>query len=293
MQEKIGYYAFKLLQGLANLLPANLSYYLARKLGSLLFYLVKRRRKLAVNNIQSALDYSKEESYDLAKLIFQDIAIKFIEVCRLSNWSRQDFETKIEVEGLNNLEQAYNQEQGVVLFTGHFGNWELLGVYLSWLGYPVNAIAREYKNSLINKEVWQIRESQGATVFNKDQVKSAFKALLKKELLLILGDQDAHGDGEFVQFFHRLASTPKGPVVLAQKAQGLILPVYLVREGPGKYRLFIEEPLEIAKEAKAEEREEVLQKLTTSLEEKIREYPEQWLWLHRRWKTAPPKEDIK
>ncbi|AGB42289.1 Lauroyl/myristoyl acyltransferase [Halobacteroides halobius DSM 5150] len=291
MQKRLKYYIFRFGKWLAKVLPIQVSYYLASGLGNLLFYLVKDRRELGIKNIKLALDYSQEEAYKLTKDVFKELAFKFIEIFRLEKWNKEDFNHRITVEGLDNLEKAYEQGQGIVLFTGHLGNWELLGIYLSWLGYPVNAIAKEQRSDLITEELWQLREIHGAKIFNRKQVKSSFKALLKKELLVILGDQDAHQAGEFVQFFHRLASTPKGPAVLAQKAQSLILPIYMIREGIDNYSLVVEEPLQLTQDASRDERKKVLQKLTTSLEEKIREYPDQWLWLHRRWKTDPSKED--
>ncbi|GAB6137342.1 lysophospholipid acyltransferase family protein [Halanaerobaculum tunisiense] len=287
MKEQVEYYLLQVFKWLINFLPAKVGDYLAIGLGNLLFYLIKGRRELGIKNIKSALDCTDQEAYQLTKEVFVDIALKLGEVLRLENWTAADFKERIKVEGLEHLQQAYDQEQGIVLFTGHFGNWELLGLYLSWLGYPVNAVAREHGNDYLTKEIWRIRESQGASVFNRQQVKAAFKKLIQQELLLLLGDQDAHQGGCFVEFFQQLASTPKGPVVLAQKAEGLILPVYLVREELGNYRLFIEEPVEVAPEADETQRKEVLQQLTTSLEEKIRAYPAQWLWLHRRWKTDP------
>ncbi|MCK8816346.1 lysophospholipid acyltransferase family protein [Natroniella sulfidigena] len=293
MGDWIGYLSFKIFKAVVKFLPKRVSCWLAKLLGSLAFYLAKRRRELAVKNIKLAFDCSTEEANELTKGVFQDLTVKFVEILGLEKWSEADFEGKIEVEGMEHLEEAYQQEQGVILFTGHFGNWELLGIYLTALGYPMNAIARMYQNPKINKEILQIREERGANVYDKKGrgVKKAFRSLLKKECLLILGDQDAHSKGEFVDFFGRLASTPKGPVVLAQKTGALILPVYLVREELDQYRLLIEPPLKIAKDATAQEQQNKLQQLTSSLEEKIREYPKQWLWLHRRWKTRPEEAD--
>ncbi|MCK8827319.1 lysophospholipid acyltransferase family protein [Natroniella acetigena] len=293
MGDWIGYLAFKSFKRVVNFLPKQISCWVAKLLGSLAFHLAKRRRELAVKNIKLAFDCSTEEARELTKEVFQDLTVKFVEILGLEKWTEIDFEQKIEVEGMEYLKEAYQQKQGVILFTGHFGNWELLGNYLTVLGYPMNAIARMYQNSKINQEILQIREERGANVYDKKGrgVKKAFRSLLKKECLLILGDQDAHSKGEFVDFFGRLASTPKGPVVLAQKTGSLILPVYLVREDLNQYRLMIEPPLQVAKDATAKEQQDKLQQLTSSLEEKVREYPKQWLWLHRRWKTRPEEAD--
>ncbi|OCL25604.1 lauroyl acyltransferase [Orenia metallireducens] len=286
MRDKFFYWLFKSFKSLINLIPRKVNHLFAKLLGSLLYYIVKDRRKLAVKNIKLSLGYSREEAERLVKLVFQDIAIKFVETITLENWTDTDFNNKIKVNGLEYLEKAYSKNKGVIVFTGHIGNWDLLGLYLSWLGYPINGIARMFKNPFINKEILKIRKSKGGKVFDKKGkgVRGAFKSLIKKELLLILGDQDAHSKGTFIDFLNRPASTPTGPVVFAQKTGAVILPAYMVREGEN-YRLIIEEGIEVAKDANEDEIKAKLQELAYSLGNQVRDYPDQWLWLHRRWKT--------
>ncbi|WP_018248150.1 lysophospholipid acyltransferase family protein [Orenia marismortui] len=286
MIESINYYIFKLFQGIIVSLPRRISYLIAKFIGFLLFYLIKSRRKLAIKNLKLSLGYSDKEAKKITKKVFQDVAIKFIEALYLKEWSDSDFEDKIKVEGLKYFERAYKENRGVILFTGHIGNWDLMGIYLASLGYPVNGVARMYKNSKINQEILDIRRSKGGKVFNKKGkgIRKAFKSLLKKEVLVILGDQDAHNKGEFVQFLNRPASTPTGPVLFAQKTGALIVPAYMIRE-KYNYRLVIEKPIEVSKDADKEEVKSKLQELTLSLENQVKQNPEQWLWLHRRWKT--------
>lgn len=285
VMEQVTYIFFKIFKFIINLIPERINYYLAHGLGSLLYYVVKERRELAVKNIKSSLNVSDSRAQELAKEVFQDLALKFVEILQLEQKSLTELKENVTVEGEEYLKEIYQSEKGAVLFTGHFGNWELLGVYLSAVGYPITAIARDYKNDYIYEEVMKIRQSKGAEVFNRSEIKKALKALLRQKFLLILGDQDAHQDGEFMQFFDRPASTPLGPVKLAQRSNSYIVPIYLVREGFNDYRLIVKEPLEIAKDAPLEEQRDVLQQLTTSLEAVIRDYPSQWLWVHRRWKT--------
>ena len=283
--ERLNYIIFKVFKSIINIMPERLSYYFAQGLGNLLYYLIKDRRKLAVKNIKASLDLNESEAQELAQEVFQDLALKFVEILRLEGQSLTDLEENVRVEGAEYLKEIAESDKGAVLFTGHFGNWELLGVYLSAQGYPITAIARDYKNDYIYQEVMNIRQSKGAEVFNRGEIKKALKSLLAEKFLLILGDQDAHQDGEFVDFFDRPASTPLGPVKLAQRSNSYLVPIYLVREGFKQYRLIIKEPVEIAKDASYEEQYETLQHLTTSLENVIRDYPSQWLWVHRRWKT--------
>ncbi len=293
MKDKLGLWSFKLFRYFINLLPERLSYALGRRMGSLLFHLIKRRRELAINNIRKCWDYSEDKATLLTKRVFEDVAIQFVETLRMKQWIAEDFRDRVELEGLENLKDAYEQDQGVIIFTGHIGNYELLGLYLAWLGYPVNAIVKQYKNKLINEDLTQMRVSTGAKIFYTDRqgVRKSFKSLFKNELLIVAGDQDAHEDGEFVEFLNRPASTPTGPVVFAQKTGAVIIPIYPIKIKDGRYKFIIEEAITVDKEADDLERRRVLQDLANSLEKKVEEYPEQWLWLHRRWKTKP-KEDL-
>ena len=285
MKERLVYLFFKLFKFIINLLPDKLSYHLVNVLGAVAYYLVKDRRELAIKNIKRSLNVTDNQAKQLAKGVFQDIAIKFVEILKLETKDISELEDNIKIDGKEHLEKLVNSDRGAVLFTGHFGNWELLGIYLAVLGYPLTAIARDFKNEYIYQEIMKIRESTGAEIFNRSQIKKTIKSLLRQKFLLIAGDQDAHQDGEFMQFFDRPASTPLGPVKLAQRTNSLIAPIYLAREGFNNYRIIVKEPLEIAEDATLEEQRKILQKLTTSLEDVIREYPEQWLWVHRRWKT--------
>ena len=283
--ERVTYLLFKTFKFIINLIPDKLSYYLAQGLGSFLYYVIKDRRELASNNIQRSLRVSESRARELTKEVFQDLAVKFVEILKVEQRDLTELQENVTVEGEEYLKEVQASDKGAVLFTGHFGNWELLGIYLAAVGYPLTAIARDFKNEYIYQEIMEIRQSTGAEVFNRSQIKKSIKALLKQKFLLIAGDQDAHEGGEFMQFFDRPASTPIGPVRLAQRSNSYLVPVYLAREGFNNYRLIVKKPLEIAKDADIEKQREVLQKLTTSLEDVIRDYPSQWLWVHRRWKT--------
>ncbi|MCK8827320.1 lysophospholipid acyltransferase family protein [Natroniella acetigena] len=287
MKDKLLYLIFIVIKKIANLLPPKICYDIFKGLGSLANHLVGKKKKRAVNNLTRTLAISEEQAEEVAKGVFQDAGLKLSEILGLEAWQREDFKKRITVEGFHHFEEAYQQEDGVILFTGHLGNWEILGMYFAALGYPLNALAKNQKNNIFNRELLKIRTSRGANVFDigTKGVARAYKSLLKGELLLILGDQDARETGIFVDFFGQPASTPQGPVVLAKKAGSAILPVYLVREGLNQYRLIIEEPMYVSQEADEQELKEKLQQLTSSLEGMIREYPKQWGWFYKRWRT--------
>lgn len=286
---RITYILFILFQKVLFILPRKIRYYLANCLGVILFHIIAKRRKIAIANIQSHLGYSKAEAKNLTKQVFKDVAFKLTEIITLPAWGEEEFRARIDVEGLDKLRRLYNQQQPVILFTGHLGNWELLGVYLAYLGYPMNAIAKEQRNEYIYEQILKIRTSQGGNVYTKKEVKKIYKSLLNNEFMLILGDQNKR-TGVFIDFLDDAASTAKGPVYFAKKTGAAILPIFLIKKPDNNYKLIIKDELRVAKDCSEVEELEILQEMHDQLEDLVKKYPEQWLWLHRRWKTRPDKE---
>ena len=292
MLARITYILFILFQKLLFILPRKLRYYLANGLGVILFYLIAKRRKIAIDNIQSHLGYSKSEARSLTKEVFKDVAFKLTEIMTLTAWGEKEFKARIEADNLDKLRKLYNQQQPVILFTGHLGNWELLGVYLAYLGYPMNAIAKEQNNEYIYQQILKIRTSQGGNVYTKKEIKQIYKSLLNNEFMLILGDQNKRS-GVFIDFLDDAAATAKGPVYLARKTGAAIVPVFLIKQSDNKYKLIVKDAVKVAKDSSKKERLETLQQLHDQLEAVVKKYPKQWLWLHRRWKTRPEATDDK
>ncbi len=289
MLARITYFLFIIFQKALFIIPRKIRYYLANCLGIILFQIISKRRKIAVANIQAHLGYSKAKAQELTKQVFKDVAFKLTEIITLPAWGEEEFKQRINVEGLEELRRLYNQQEPVILFTGHLGNWELLGVYLSYLGYPMNAIAKEQRNEYIYEQILKIRTSQGGHVYTKKEVKKIYKSLLNNEFMLILGDQNKR-TGVFIDFLDDAASTAKGPVYFAKKTGAAIVPSFLIKQPDNNYKLIINDPVRVDKDSSEKDQLEILQQLHYQLEDLVKAYPEQWLWLHRRWKTRPDKE---
>ena len=198
----------------------------------------------------------------------------------------------LEIEGIEHLEQALAEGKGVVVFTGHFGNWELMGAVVASLGYPVDAVARKQNSSGADEFMAEVRRQYGLRIHERGfSLRAAFRALKQGRMLALLADQDARGRGWFVDFFNQPSSTFSGPVQLAQRLGAPIVPAFFVRTDRPGYRLVFCPPRQVAPDASIEEMQNQLQELTTTLEDTIRQYPEQWFWIHRRWKTKPPSAE--
>jgi KDO2-lipid IV(A) lauroyltransferase len=197
--------------------------------------------------------------------------------------------TAVFAEGIDELRAALDGGRGVVLFGGHFGNWELGVATVCAHELPVDAMVRRQKNPLFDRALTDTRTRLGMHVFDRDQAaRGTLRALRDNRVVAIIGDQDARRAGVFVPFFGRLASTTRGPAVLALRSGAAVVLMAPVRRPDGQLHVRYER---LAFDA-GDRGEDAAYRLTAlfmrRLEALARVAPEQYLWQHRRWKTAPP-----
>ncbi|MCH2138140.1 MAG: lysophospholipid acyltransferase family protein [Phycisphaerales bacterium] len=185
-------------------------------------------------------------------------------------------------------------DKPTILLTGHMGNWELLGYTLSMLGLKLNALARPLNNELMNRWLLGIRQSWGMRIITKFGAAPEMQAILERgEHLAFIADQNAGPRGVFVPFFGRLASAYKSIGLLAITQNIPIVVAGAFRTGPGvQYHAHVQEV--ITPDMWADKDNPlywVTARYTWALEQLVRRYPEQYLWIHRRWKSRPPHED--
>ncbi|MEJ6951188.1 lysophospholipid acyltransferase family protein [Natronospora cellulosivora (SeqCode)] len=287
MVNHILYIVFILLMKVICFLPLSISKKIPSILAFITYKLGSKRNKSVRENIKKAFpEYSIEECENLLKKVYYNFSMVLVEFMLLEKLSSTDLNNCISEEGKEYLGQVHNKDNGIILYTAHFGNWEWLGTYYAAQGNTITAIAKEQKNYLFDKKITEIRESKGAKVITKDlSLRKIYKTLLRGKTVLILADQHAGNDGWILEFFARKASAFSGPVRLAVKTGASILPIFIIREGWMKHKIVYYPPYNIDKDASDDEQRELLQELTKLTEKTIREYPEQWFWLHNRWKV--------
>ncbi|MDI3547368.1 MAG: Kdo2-lipid lauroyltransferase/acyltransferase [Halanaerobiales bacterium] len=288
MKHLILYLLFEAISILIRVLPDRVRYYLGLGLGKLVFHLVKSRREVAAENIKKALgdELTADRIYQLTKKVYHHLGLMLVEFILLPKINRDNFRRYIRVENEEILKQALERGKGVIIYGAHFGNWEWMGAVISLLGYPFNAIVRKQNNPYFDARINQIRRGKGVRIIPKGMsVRKAYRCLKRGEGLLVLGDQDARSHGWEVTFFGQKTSTFPGAVQLARRTGAVIVPTFLIREAWGRHRLVFHQPYIISRDASEREQRELLQKLTAEIEAVIRSHPEQWLWLHRRWKN--------
>jgi KDO2-lipid IV(A) lauroyltransferase len=225
-----------------------------------------------------------------ARGAYESIGRTFIETAVLPGASREDILARFEtVDGWAHLDAALAHGKGVIVVTGHLGNWELGGAYLAARGVPIDVVARGMANPLMEAYATSTRREIGMEVVHDQQaVRQTPRALREGHVVAMVSDHDALGlASTFVPFFGRPAKTPRGPAVFALRLGVPLLFITPVRAPSGRYALRIE-PVPVAETGDREaDVDAIVLTYTRILERYIREYPAQYFWQHRRWRRQP------
>lgn len=252
----------------------------------------KDARRTTLRNLKFALGKIKKEREikKIAWQTFENIGKNIADVARFPKLTLSEVDRIVQAEGLKHLDTAYKRGKGVIVLTGHIGNFELIGAYLSLKGYKISAVGRDVYDPRLNKLLIRNRESVGVeNISSTGDVKKIIKVLRAGRTLGVLADQDStRVKGTFVNFFGKAARTPVGPAFLNLKLGSPIIPMALLRNKNEKYKIIVKPALELQPTGdKSRDVKDLTQKYTEVLEKIIREYPSQWVWMHKRWKSRP------
>lgn len=273
-----------------RLLPRRLAIAVMRVIGRLIFQLDTTGRRRTITHLTTALgqERSAAEIRALAARVYRHFATAMADTMRLPVILRQGINRFITAQGMHHLDQALAQGQGVLMITGHFGNWELLGAWLAQNGYPLRVVGTPMENPGLDRIVVEMRNQAGYTNIARGAgTREIIRSLRQGCAIGMLIDQDTRVQGTFVQFFGHAAHTPTGPVLLAKKFGIPIIPIFMHLQPDLSYHIECEPPLDL-EDTGDEERDTVVntQKCSDAYERVIRRFPEQWVWMHQRWKTA-------
>lgn len=292
MLDSIAYYAVKFLNKLFSVIPVSATLWLGRRFGTIAFWVNKDRRLVAYANLKSAFakEKSPAELRAITKRVYQNMVQTFMEVLNLTKVNKQYVDQYIDVINYERIVNAAKSGRGTILLTAHFGDWELSSLTSSVKGFPILVLVREQKMKRLNELLNQLRESNGCTVIRKGMdVKNILRALNNKDIVGILSDQDAGRNGMLVDFFGRPTSCHSGAFEIAKHTGSLILPNFNVRVNGPYHKLYLEDYIDFKDPDNSGDVRENLQKFMHMLERYIRLYPDQWLWLHKRWKSTPTR----
>ncbi|SPE36426.1 Lipid A biosynthesis acyltransferase [Candidatus Sulfopaludibacter sp. SbA6] len=264
--------------------PLPLAHRLARAYTRLLDLAIPRLRQVACRNLTFALPDANPTP--IADGVFRSIARLLVAFARFPSIRQDNLARWIRCEGAEHFETAIRQGRGVLFATAHLGNWELSAYAHALLASPMNVIVRPLDNPLIDALVERRRALSGnRLVIKKDFARAILKALSANQAVGILIDQNTSlENGVFVDFFGIPACASTGLAKLAAHSGAAVIPGFaLWSEEEGRYILRFYPPVAISGDAVRD-----TQTLQAKLEAVIRAHPDQWLWIHRRWKTRPP-----
>ena len=295
-QNKAELLAVRSLLGAIGALPLETSIRFGESFGRFLAKRFPKLQKTARRNLEIALpELSKKEKEKIIHGTFESLGRHLGFVSHFKKFKHEDIHGLIEVVGKEeNFDKAYAEGNGVLFFTGHFGSWEVFNLLPPAFGFGMNILVRRIDNPLVEDFVNQMRTRFGSITLDKTKsARTMFRVLRKGNLLGILADLNVQEkEGVFVDFFGVPASTTTSIAKLALATNAAVLPAFAVwEESKQKYVVYLETPVEYEKTGDAERDILVLtQKITDVIEKYVRKYPEQWLWIHKRWNTRPKGE---
>ncbi|KMO86996.1 lipid A biosynthesis acyltransferase [Megasphaera cerevisiae DSM 20462] len=287
------YYAVR---GLEKIL-CHLSYptiiSLGRKLGPLVGIFLKKQRRRGVFHVMRGMHCSEREAYQIIDGLFSNLGQSLAEILYTPRLNTNNIADFVTLDHPERLEEALQQNKGVIVLTGHIGNWEWMGASLALYGYPTTTIVKKQPNDQVTRLLNENRKMMGLEVFARggNEMVIAARALKRKKILGFLADQDGGFHGVPQVFLGKMSSTPKGPAMFARKFRSPIIPVFAIHDERHHHKVVIGEIMYYEDTGnKEEDVARLTRKMAVLTENFIKAHPTEWLWFQHRWSTEP--EDI-
>jgi len=270
------------------IMPRRLQLLFGNLLGLTWFYIVPVRRSVAIGNLKKAFpDWSDSKLWSMARKNFQHYGCGFIELLLLPSLTEKRFNKLFRVENFEIYKTAASQGRGIFLLTLHIGTWELMSATSSHLKIPLNVITKKFKAGTLNQLWVNLRTSRGIKLLREE--KSTFdilKAIRRGEAVGFILDQFMGPPvGSKTVFFGHETGTPAALALFVDRTRAPVIPVYNIRQSDGTIRVVFEPPIPFLEQGSTEKNISLMtQVYTGKIEEIVRKYPDQWLWIHRRWK---------
>jgi KDO2-lipid IV(A) lauroyltransferase len=279
---------------LVRRLPHRAAVRIGRAAGALLGDLDRRHVRIAEDNLAAAFpDWDRARRLRTARGVYRHFGGVLFELLWLEGRSAEEIRALVNVVGGEHVRKAQAHGRGIVFATAHMGNWELQGVAHGLVFGPVDVVARPLDNPLLDARLCALRTAHGNRVLSKRRaLGEVLRTLRGGGMTAIAIDQNVQEkDGIFVDFFGRAAATTTVAAAIAVKTGAALVGGHAERQPDGRYRLYYDPALEWTPSGSREaDIERLTQAITSRIETWVRQAPEQWLWMHRRWKTRPPGE---
>ena len=262
---------------------------IAELLTFLAFDIIKIRRKYVINALQEHLGYSQAKSLKMARKIYLNFLLNSMEMSGLKYFTQESLLSRVNIEGLEHLQEALSRKKGAIIVSGHYGLWELVPPWLAINDFPVTVVVRRQNNPEVDKWMEDMRQKHGPKTTDSGYgLREILKSLRKGEILALMVDQDNGKQGIFVKFLNKWASAPVGPAQISLRTKSPIVPLTMIPNYKGKHLLKIFPAFYPENyENNTEGQQKLSQDYTDVLEQLVKKFPQQWFWLHRRWKHQP------
>jgi KDO2-lipid IV(A) lauroyltransferase len=283
----VGYILYEVGGLLALVAPLSFSYFVGGLLADLNFHLNPRSRRAVIANLRRALGESISESElrDTAKRSFRNFAWLIVDFLRFPRLSPQSIESAVDLDELQIVKEEFRNGKGVIVLAAHLGNWELGGAILSLNGFPLSVVAMPHENGRIDRFFVRRRAEKGiAAVSIEHATSELLESLRRKECVAILGDRNVLGRGVEVEFFGTPALMPYGHVILSLRTGAPIVPGFVIREGGGRFKAYVEKPIRPGTGRGAFQ--DLMGRCLGVMEDYVRRYPDQWFVFEPIWREA-------
>jgi len=295
MRQRLEYAAAWPFIKIMGILPRPLARAIGIGLAWVIYFLHVRLRQVGMRNL--AMAFPEKSEAERARILlgeFTSLGRQLAEVCHFPDYTPENIDDIVVFDGFENYEQAQARGRGILLFAGHFGGWELSSFVLSMRGHWMYVLMRGMDNKYLGELILRYRTMHGNKAVDKDDfVRGLLSAMKGGEVVGLLMDTNmTPPQGIFVNFFGIPACTAAGPARIALRTDAAVVPTFTIWDSKlGKYRLRFDPAVELVRTGDLEaDIKANTQKFTSVIEDYVRKYPVQWLWVHRRWKTRPPGE---
>ena len=295
MREAIEYWLVVAVARVLGRVPRKPARWAARLVAIAVYWCFRRLRRVGMRNLQMAMpELPPQTRKRILRRVYIHLAWQLVEFCRMQRYTAENTRAWMRTEGLDRFLAAQAKGKGVLIATAHLGAWEISSFYHSLMGYPMGMVIRRLDNRRLDAFVNSIRCRHGNWVLHKDDFgRGLLTAMHRGQTVGILMDTNmTPPQGAFVDFFGISACTATGLAHVARKTGAAVLPGFMLWEpAERRYVLHFGEQIEIPHtEDVAGDIVEGTRRCTAAIEAWIRRYPDQWLWIHRRWKTRPAGE---
>ena len=278
--------------GAARLLPRRALLALGAGAGRLGFALDGTHRRIAIENLRMVYgpSLSEAEASKIAKACWRHFGRILLDALAFPRLSAASVGPVVRYEGLEHIRAAYARGKGVILFSAHYGHWELVALMQGYLGMPLALVARPLDNRHLERMLARLRSGSGNVIIHKrNAIREMLKAIRRRIGVAIVIDQDARDMGVFVPFLGRPASTTPTLALLALRTGAAVVPVFSVPAPGGAWTIVYGPEVNVRDTGDHDaDALRLTAECTAIVETWVRRHPELWLWMHRRWKTAPP-----